>query len=101
MGLKRTDEFRQDAVRIALTSGLTRRQVADDPLPDSALKMHERGRTLWVFPNGTPVQNDGCQSARSKGLPHTSSQSQTAIWSGHVGTHQGTIPSQLGQLWQV
>ena len=31
MGLKRTDEFRQDAVRIALTSGLTRRQVADDP----------------------------------------------------------------------
>ena len=30
MGLKRTDEFRQDAVRISLTSGLTRKQVADD-----------------------------------------------------------------------
>ena len=30
MGLKRTDEFRQDAVRIALTSGLTRMQVDDD-----------------------------------------------------------------------
>ena len=30
MGLKRTDEFRQDAVRIALTSGVTRKQVADD-----------------------------------------------------------------------
>ena len=30
MGLKRTDEFRQDAVRYALTSGLTRKQVADD-----------------------------------------------------------------------
>ena len=30
MGLKRTDEFLNDAVRIALTSGLTRRQVADD-----------------------------------------------------------------------
>ena len=30
MGLKRTDEFRQDAGRIALTSGLTRKQVADD-----------------------------------------------------------------------
>jgi len=30
MGLKRTDEFRQDAVRIVLTSGLTRKQVADD-----------------------------------------------------------------------
>ena len=30
MGLQRTDEFRQDAVRIALTNGLTRKQVADD-----------------------------------------------------------------------
>ena len=30
MGLKRTEEFRRDAVRIALTSGLTRKQVADD-----------------------------------------------------------------------
>ena len=30
MGLKRTNEFRADAVRIALTSGLTRKQVADD-----------------------------------------------------------------------
>ena len=30
MGLKLTDEFRQDAVRIALTSGLTRKQVASD-----------------------------------------------------------------------
>ena len=30
MGLKRTDEFRQDAVCISLTSGLTRKQVADD-----------------------------------------------------------------------
>jgi transposase len=30
MGLKRTDEFRKDAVRIALTSGLTRKQVAND-----------------------------------------------------------------------
>ncbi len=30
MGLKRTDEFRQDAVRIALTNGLTRKKVAED-----------------------------------------------------------------------
>ncbi len=30
MGLKRTDEFRQDGVRIALSIGLTRKQVADD-----------------------------------------------------------------------
>jgi transposase len=30
MGRTRTDEFRKDAVRIALTSGLTRKQVVDD-----------------------------------------------------------------------
>lgn len=30
MGLKRSDEFRSDAVRITLTSGLTRKQVASD-----------------------------------------------------------------------
>lgn len=30
MRTKRTDEFRADAVRIALTSGLTRKQVASD-----------------------------------------------------------------------
>ncbi|MDP3263922.1 MAG: transposase [Tabrizicola sp.] len=30
MGTGRTAEFRKDAVRIALTSGLSRRQVADD-----------------------------------------------------------------------
>ncbi len=30
MGLKRTDEFRDDTVRIALTSELTRKQVASD-----------------------------------------------------------------------
>ena len=30
MATGRTDEFRKEAVRIALTSGLSRRQVADD-----------------------------------------------------------------------
>ena len=30
MGMKRTDEFRADVVRIARTSGLTRKQVASD-----------------------------------------------------------------------
>ena len=30
MLIYRTDEFRKDAVRIALTSGLTRKQIADD-----------------------------------------------------------------------
>ena len=30
MGTGRTDKFRKDAVRIALISGLTRKQIADD-----------------------------------------------------------------------
>lgn len=30
MGRRHTDEFRRDAVRIALTSGLTRKQVSSD-----------------------------------------------------------------------
>ena len=30
MGTARTDEFRKDAVRIALTSGLSGKQIADD-----------------------------------------------------------------------
>lgn len=30
MGLERTAEFRQDALTSGLTSGLTRKQVADD-----------------------------------------------------------------------
>lgn len=30
MGTGRTDGFRKDAVRIALTSGLSRKQIADD-----------------------------------------------------------------------
>lgn len=30
MDAVRTGEFRQDAVRIALTSGLSRKQIADD-----------------------------------------------------------------------
>ncbi len=30
MGLKRADEFRKDAARISVTSGLTRKQMADD-----------------------------------------------------------------------
>lgn len=63
MGTKRTDEFRADAVRIALTSGLTRKQVASDlgvgvstlnkwitthPLPGSAC-LHAREGTSPSF----------------------------------------------------
>ena len=40
MGPGRTDEFRKDAVRIALTSGLTPMQVADDPLRGRVLRSY-------------------------------------------------------------
>jgi len=46
MGLRRTDAFRKDAVRIALSSGLTRKQVAAfgcDPGPALA-SCHRLGR---------------------------------------------------------
>lgn len=50
MGLRRTDEFRQDAVRIALTSGLTRKQVADD------LGVGMSTLNKWITPHrGTDV----------------------------------------------
>ena len=41
MGLKRTDEFRADAVRIALTSGLKSKQVADD-LGSGLIEFHSQ-----------------------------------------------------------
>ena len=40
MGPGRTDEFRKDAVRIALTGGLRRKQVADDLLRDRVLRSY-------------------------------------------------------------
>ena len=43
MGLQRTDEFCQDAVRIALNSGLTRKQVVDG-LVDAEQMDHSASR---------------------------------------------------------
>ena len=60
MGLKRTDEFRADAVRIALASRLTRKQVADDPLP---------GR---VFSKEMPREG-GCWHVDTEQMDHVAS----------------------------
>ena len=47
MGLKRTNEFRQDAVRIALTSGLTQKQVETaNRKTVGAFANHSANRTL-------------------------------------------------------
>ncbi len=50
MGTVRTDEFRKEAVRIALTSGLSRRQVPADNQAERAatIRMRKRhwGRTV-------------------------------------------------------
>ena len=62
MGTGKTDEFRKDAVRIALTSGLTRKQIAEDPgvgvLTLNKLIMAHRGtdgRDDVVNPGDTPL----------------------------------------------
>ena len=47
MGQKRTDEFRQDAVRIALTSGLTRvARSLDSHCPAGVVYNAERGKVI-------------------------------------------------------
>lgn len=58
MGPKRTDEFRKDAVRIALTSGLTRKQVADD-LSVRMNRSNGQCRLLLAVPNaaGCPIHS--------------------------------------------
>ena len=43
MSIKRTAEFRTEAVRLALTSGLPRQQVADDLKRVSFLPLRESG----------------------------------------------------------
>ncbi len=53
MGTGKADEFRKDAVRIALTSGLSRRQVVDDP--GGGLS------TLNKWVNAHPLPGNGLQ----------------------------------------
>ncbi|MFK7875917.1 MAG: hypothetical protein AB8B71_09085 [Paracoccaceae bacterium] len=52
MGLKRKGEFRQVAARIALTSGLTRKKVADDDGGQQQVGDNSGGRKeVAKFPN--------------------------------------------------
>lgn len=94
MAATRSDEFKRDAARIALTSGLTRRQVASDlgiglstlgkwvravseeasvPAQDNELlRENERvvSRMWWKLPSsGLRACNDGSsQAARSRDI---------------------------------
>jgi len=43
MAPRPSEEFKRDAVRIALTSGLTRRQASSDPLPGRWCLHHREG----------------------------------------------------------
>ena len=43
MATRPSEEFKRDAVRIALTSGLARRQASSDPLPDRRCLHHREG----------------------------------------------------------
>ena len=56
MGTKRTLEFGQEAVRIALTSGLTRKQVASD------IGIGFSTLSRWVQQDRTPLPEPSVQS---------------------------------------
>ena len=130
MGTGRTDEFRKDAVRIALTSGLTRRQVADDlgvglstlnkwvtahrdtdvisPEDRELARENERlrreNRILKEerdLSDQPPVSGHERQHARVAGFPQPSGQPQAAHGYGCSGAHQGTVASEPGQLRQA
>ena len=60
MGLKRMDEFRHDAVRIALTSGLTRKQVADD----LGVGMSTLNRWITAYRGSDVVSNEDLSLAQ-------------------------------------
>jgi len=82
MGLKRTDEFRTNTVRITLTSGLTRKQMVDSlgvHCPAVHVYMHERGRApVYVF-NWADVSCHERQSARLACVSQPPHQSAAAI----------------------
>jgi len=60
MGLKRTDEFRKDAVRIALTSGLTRKQVDGEPGSPAKVFRPPHKHLKWL------VKSDHHSSCKTK-----------------------------------
>ena len=60
MGLKRTDAFRHDAVRIALTSGGTRKQVADD----LGVGMSTLNRWITAYRGSDVVSNEDLSLAQ-------------------------------------
>ena len=78
MGLKRTDEFRADAVRIALASRLTRKQVADDPLP---------GR---VFSKEMPREG-GCWHVDTEQMDHVASTARQCMFTCMRGGDTGVV----------
>jgi len=49
MATRYTDEFRRDAMRIATTSGLTRRQVSSDRCPAEHCAAMSREGECWAF----------------------------------------------------
>ena len=60
MGLKRTDEFRHDAVRMALTSGLTHKQVADD----LGVRMSTLNKWITAYRGSVVVSNEDLSLAQ-------------------------------------
>ena len=68
MGRRRTDEIRADAVRVALTSGLTCEQVASD------LGVGFSTLNKWV--TSSLLLGSACLHARERGLPRRSDKTE-------------------------
>jgi transposase len=99
MGLKRTDEFRQDAVRIALTSGLTRKQVADDlgvgmSTLNKWITAHRDTDVVSKEDLGLAQENDRLR--RENRILKEEKQQALAMFQFHAGKNHGTSTKESG-----
>lgn len=105
MGLKRTVEFRQDAVRIALISGLTRKQVADDlgvgmSTPNKWITAHRdtdvvSKEALGLAQTGSNGGREFDQLCANLGIKHRLTPPRSSQTNGMVETLNGRIEDVL------
>ena len=71
MGFRRTEEFRSEAVRIALTSGLSQKQVADD----LGIGLSTLGK--WITSHKHTELMSGPHDGKDKELAHLRKENRT------------------------
>ena len=91
MGLKRTDEFRKDAVRIALSSGLTRKQVAND------LGVGMSTLNKWI----TTHRDTDVVSKEDLGLAQENDRLRRENRKPKAKSSAGTKPSRTASCWKT